>query len=197
MSHAKGRIAAIVTTVAAIVALSNIPATAADQVESVASTALPANSVTSATVVNGSLYQEDINPTVVGVLRTPKQNSVTGWSIKDGTVLLNDLSPSVQSQVTHGRLVDVVTVHGFVVLAGDQGANLRVASVACPPGKVVVNGGYFHDSGNIAALKGIQIITSFPSYGGTLGSGWTIQAFNNSDVDVSMILVAHCARLTT
>jgi hypothetical protein len=200
MSHAKGRIAAVVTSVVAIVALSNIPATAADQVESVASATLPANSVTSTTVVNGSLYQQDINPTVVGVLRTPKQNSVTGWSIKDGTVLLNDLSPSVQDQVTQGRLVNIAGVaHGFM-LFGNQSATIQRATVACPFGKFLLNGGYRHDSGNIADLKGIQILTSTPVTQFTSPlppTEYIIEALNNGTADVHMIIFANCARLTS
>jgi hypothetical protein len=198
MSHAKGRIAAVVTSVVAIVALSNIPATAADQLEATTSTTLPANSVTSTTVVNGSLYQQDINPSVVGVLRTPKQNSVTGWSIKDGTVGLSDLTPSVQGQVTHGRLTDVDQVRSYVTWAGDQGTVLKMWDILCPAGKIAISGGYFRNGGAIEALKGVQIITSTPIRinQDVLPTRWLIEGFNNSNVDMDMGAYVYCGRLS-
>jgi hypothetical protein len=188
--------------VVAIVALSNIPATAADQLEATTSATLPANSVTSATVVNGSLYQQDINSTVVGVLRTPKQNSVTGWSIMDGTVGWSDLTPATQNRATQGSLTDVVRVVEGVTFVGDQGANLQTFYIQCPVHQILLSGGYvINPSSTPEAMKGLQVITSVPRGGEELlqinmPARWYIEAFNNSDQPVNLDLNAWCARLT-
>jgi hypothetical protein len=183
--------------VGAVVALSNIPATAADQVESAASATLPANSVTSATVVNGSLYQQDINPTVVGVLRTPKQNSVTGWSIKDGTVGFSDLTPSVQGLVAVGRLTNLAVVSTIWTWTGDGGVGFKEATTRCPVGKIAVGGGYWRDSGDLIAMKGIQVITSTViQVNVPEPNAWVVEGFNNSTHDVNIKVSVACANLS-
>jgi hypothetical protein len=199
MNHSKSRLAAVVVTVAAIIGVSNISATAADQTDAAAEAALPANSVTSSTVVNGSLYQQDINPAVVGVLRTPKQASVTGWSIKDGTVGLADLYPPVRTQVTRGRLTEPITVRMAWQWDGDEGAALQRSEARCPAGKIAIIGGYLRDGGNLAGQKGLQIITSTPYVfvTGPTQNGWLVEGFNNSTEIINVETWVWCVRLTT
>src|SRR5437867_3876564 len=60
------------------------------------STAVPANSVTSSSVVNGSLWAQDLNPAVVKWFtnRTPTANSVVSGSVVDGSIVQRDLYPA-------------------------------------------------------------------------------------------------------
>jgi hypothetical protein len=198
MSHSKGRLGAVIATVAVIIGLSNIPATAADQQEEVAAAALPANSVTSSTVVNGSLLQQDINPAVVSTLRTPKQASVTGWSIKDGSILLADLYPSVRNQVTRGRLTEPITVRMAWQWNGDEGAALQRSEARCPAGKIAITGGHLRDGGTLAGQKGLQIITSTPYVfvTGPTQNGWLVEGFNNSTEIINVETWVWCVRFT-
>jgi hypothetical protein len=110
MSKYKGRVAAIAITAGIVVGLANIPATAANQPERNLSSKPAANTVTSATVVNGSLYQQDINKAVWDLLRTPSGGTVTSWSIKDGTIEGRDLSLTTKKVLTHTPVNDVTTV---------------------------------------------------------------------------------------
>jgi hypothetical protein len=97
-----GRVAAIV----AITALASLiigPASAYDQPAGSAPSAPGRNSVGSPQIIDGQVYQKDINAGVVGVLRTPRQNSVTGWSVKDGSITMNDLSPATRAEIRTGQ----------------------------------------------------------------------------------------------
>src|SRR4051794_9326044 len=105
MTNNKSRMVAagsVFTLVAAAVGISIIGGGAADAQEAantVPTAFVAANSVNSASIVNGGIYQADINTGVVNVLRTPGKDSVTGWTVKDGTVIENDLSTAVKAKL--------------------------------------------------------------------------------------------------
>jgi hypothetical protein len=100
MLKSKGRIAAagtaiaVATSAAAVLLLGGGSATAGTTAVS------PANTVTGASVVDGSLNQVDINPNVIAkVFRVPGMNAVTSWSVKDGSIAEADLSQTVKTKL--------------------------------------------------------------------------------------------------
>jgi hypothetical protein len=59
----------------------------------------PANTVTGTSVVNGSLYQSDVNSSVVDFFRTPKANSVWTSALNANVVTEDKLSPGVRTKL--------------------------------------------------------------------------------------------------
>jgi len=142
MTKNKSRMVAagsVFTLVAAAVGISIIGGGAADAQEAadaVPTALAPANSVNSASIIAGQVYQSDINPAVVNVLRTPGKDSVTGWTVKDGTIIETDLSKAVKDKLNASGptyLEHWGTIHRNVI--GSAEAELNTTSTDAPAGK--------------------------------------------------------------
>jgi hypothetical protein len=110
--------------VAAAVGISILGGGAADAqeaAETVPTALAPANSVNSASIIAGQVYQSDINPAVVNVLRTPGKDSVTGWTVKDGTIIETDLSTAVKDKLALHAKDGVDGKDGAQGIQGEKG----------------------------------------------------------------------------
>ena len=129
MTKNKSRMVAagsVFTLVAAAVGISIIGGGAADAQEAadaVPTALAPANSVNSASIIAGQVYQSDINPAVVNVLRTPGKDSVTGWTVKDGTITEPDLSAAVKTKLALHAKDGVDGKDGAQGIQGEKGKN--------------------------------------------------------------------------
>jgi hypothetical protein len=146
MTNNKSRMVAagsVFTLVAAAVGISIIGGGAADAQEAantVPTAFVAANTVNSTSIVNGGIYQADINTGVVNVLRTPGKDSVTGWTVKDGTVIEADLSTAVKAKLNKTAptyLEHWGTIHRNVIGAAD--ASLDDTSTQAPLGRGALN----------------------------------------------------------
>lgn len=113
MDFIKRHLVAITAAAFAVAGVTAVSASAYNQPDA-ASAVAPANSVTGGSVVNGSLYQKDINPAVVDVFRTPKAGSVWQNTLNDGIVTEPKLSVAVRAKLNapdaNGK---AVAVHSF------------------------------------------------------------------------------------
>ena len=91
MSQRKGRIVAVGVAVAAAVVAVAGGAFAAG------SPGIPDNTVDTNDLKNGGINQVDLSTGLYNILRTPNQDTVTGWSIKDGSIQFNDLAPGAKT----------------------------------------------------------------------------------------------------
>jgi hypothetical protein len=183
MTKNKSRMVAagsVFTLVAAAVGISIIGGGAADAQEAaqtVPTAMVAANSVNSTSIVNGGIYQADINTGVVNVLRTPGKDSVTGWTVKDGTVTEPDLSTAVKAKLNDksGQFTGLESdspypgatklqdnegegANSTEKWIGDGGKTLQTSWVQCADGKVAIGAGYDHGDEGVAAFKNLQVV---------------------------------------
>ena len=91
MSQRKGRIAVVgVAIAAAVVAV-------AGGAQAAGNAGIADNTVDSNDLKNGGINQVDLSSGLYNILRTPNENTVTGWSIKDGSIQYSDLAPGTQA----------------------------------------------------------------------------------------------------
>ncbi len=96
MSSTTGRVAAIATITAAVLAFAYIPASADS------TPILPTGSVDSRIIKDQTIQVRDLAPmTKMYLLGTPP-NSITGAQVRDGSLKLEDLSPSLRKLILQG-----------------------------------------------------------------------------------------------
>ena len=181
MQFTKRHIIAVAVITTAAVGLTTVSASAADQTEPTAG-AVPPNSVGSSQVINESLWQQDLAPAVVSVLRTPKEGSVWQKTLNANIVTEDKLSPAVRNKLnSSGGKVSKVESDGPYPGRTDEANNLqnidigsqgaqsthlwaagaaRQASwVMCAPGKIAVGGGFGDNDGDDSKIR---VVTSAP-----------------------------------
>lgn len=85
-----------------------LTASAAPAPERASAAVAPANTVTGTSVVDGSLYQRDLNPALVTFLTTMYNNSVGSPQVKDGSLGLVDLSPAAVAALKGANGADAI-----------------------------------------------------------------------------------------
>lgn len=91
MSQRKGRIAVVGVAVAAAVVV------VAGGAQAAGNAGIADNTVDSNDLKNGGINQVDLSTGLYNILRTPNQDTVTGWSIKDGSIQLTDIAPAARA----------------------------------------------------------------------------------------------------
>jgi hypothetical protein len=186
---------------------------------------VPDNSVASAEVVDGSLYQKDVNPAVVDVFRTPKADVVSSWNVRDNGIYDQDLHSSakvgrttkVESDSPYPGATQLGEFAGNGAnstskFLGDSGAALQRAWVRCADGKVAIGGGFQRADESIAAIRNLQIVTSSPTQisgnnevynpipgdaaGSLLPNAWLVEGFNLGTTDLIVRPSVICAAVS-
>jgi hypothetical protein len=217
MKFNKRRAATVAVTAAAFIGLSQIPADAANQPDATSAPA-PGNSVTSASIVNGTILQQDVNAAVIGVFRTPAANSVSSWNVRDNGIYDQDLHSSAKKgrvsaveadgpypgETQLGDLEDQGSNSAERVY-GDEGASVQEVWVKCAPGKTALGGGFtLAADASLAAKKQIQVVASEATGAVIEGdlawslkpTGWKVEVINSGTTDVIVRPWVICAKVS-
>lgn len=181
MSSIKGRVVAVVAVVGAIGFGTAGVANARIAPELAAAAVSPANSCNTACIVDGQVYQSDLNDGVEAYLRQTPANSVWTSSLNNSVVTEAKLYPAVRAKLnsTTGQVTGLEAdgpYPGSTKLQDFPGnganstekvpadGNSHAVWVECADGKTALGGGYRvgADQGDAVASK-IQVTASEPT----------------------------------
>lgn len=174
--------------------------------------ALPANSVGTEQVRNGSLGQSDMYPAANKAYLLTYNNTV-GWPA---------LRPEIREELTKGNVSGMeadAPYPGSTQLGdhpgngsnsdqkvpGDSGAASHTVWVKCAEGKIAVGGGFvLAADASLAAKKAVQVISSQPTgeaiegdaAGSILPTGWEVEVVNNGTEPVTVRPAVTCVNVS-